>query len=157
MTKTRYPIPKSVSRILTTSGGSLQPMLERAYFLQSLTRNLREVVEPALAGHISITNLRDNTAIVAADSPAWLSKLRYQAPVILHQLQQLPGLEHISKVQLKVQPVAEAPPEVHPPRHANTSNIGSQALASTANGMADDELADALRRLARQVKKSTGP
>ncbi|NOX75702.1 MAG: DUF721 domain-containing protein [Gammaproteobacteria bacterium] len=157
MTKTRYSIPKSVSRILTTSGNGLQPMLERAYFLQALTRNLRDVVEPALAGHISITNLRDNIAVVTADSPAWLSKLRYQAPIILRQLQQLPGLEHIGKVQFKVQPVAEIPPEAHPPRRAKASDIGAQVLASTADGMANNELANALRRLAQQVKKSTTP
>jgi len=155
MAKTRLPEPKSVSRILTSSGGGLQPILERAYFLQAATRGLRQVVDPALADHITVANLRAGTVVVCADSPAWLSKLRYQAPVILRQLQGLPGLEQVRKVQFKIQPAAEAPPEVHPPRRAAASRVGAQVLASTANEMKDDELAQALQRLAQRINGNT--
>ena len=81
---------KPVSRLLTTSDGKLQSLLERAHYLQALTRVLQEAIDPALAQHITITNLRDDTAIVAADTPAWLTKIRYLAPTILDQLQQQP-------------------------------------------------------------------
>jgi hypothetical protein len=144
---------KPVSRILASSNSGLQPLLERAHFLQALTRILRDSLEPSLAEHITLSNLRDDTAIISADTPAWLTKIRYLAPIILQQLKQQPGLEGLRKVQFRVQPHTETAQPTQPPRRATLSSNGAQVLASAAEGIHDPELANALRRLADKSRR----
>jgi hypothetical protein len=140
---------KPVSRLLTTSSGDLQSLLEQAHFLQALTHALREAIDPVLADHITIANIRDNTAIVAADTPAWLSKIRYMAPTILTILRQQSGLADLRKIQFKIQPSTEPPASEQKRRHATLSSASSKVLESAASGIHDPELASALRRLSR--------
>jgi len=151
------PQYKSVSRLLTSSNGDLQSLLEQAHYLQALTRVLREAIDPALADHITIANIRDNTAIVATDTPAWLSKIRYMAPTILTILQHQSGLSGLRKIQFKVQLPIESPaPEQidhEQNRHTTLSSASSKLLESAASGIDDPELASALRRLSRQKNK----
>jgi len=146
---------KPISRILTARDGKLQSLLERALYFEALSHVLREVLDPALAKHITLANLRGDTAIVAADTPAWLTKIRYQAPVILQQLKRQPGLGAINKVQFKVQPPDQSQ-ALQPVRRATLSPSSAQVLESAAEGIADSGLADALRRLSRQIPSSQG-
>ena len=145
---------KPVSRLLTTSSGDLQSLLEQAHYLQALTRVLREAIDPVLADHITVANIRENTAIVAADTPAWLSKIRYMAPTILAILKQQPGLADLRKIQFKVQPTIEPAIPDQEIRRASLSSASSKVLESAASGIHDPELASALRRLSRQNNKS---
>lgn len=141
---------KSVARILTARDGKLQSLLERALYFEALSRILREILDPALAEHITLANLRSDTAIVAADTPAWLTKIRYQAPAILQQLKRQPGLETINKVQFKVLPL-DQPQVSQSVRRASISPTSAQILESAAEGITDPDLAIALRRLSRQT------
>jgi len=148
---------KPVSRLLTTSNGDLKSLLEQAHHLQALTRVLREAIDPILSEHITIANIRENTAIVTADTPAWLSKIRYMAPTILATLQQS-GLTELRKIQFKVQPPIDplAPDHVdneQKKRHAVLSSASSKVLESAASGVHDPGLANALRRLSKQKNK----
>jgi len=132
---------KPVSKLLTTSRGDLQSLLEQAHYLQALTR--------------TIANIRENTAIVAADTPAWLSKIRYMAPTILAILKQQSGLTELRKIQFKVQPAVESSTQKQTDDEQNTrrailSSASSKVLESAASGIQDPDLADALRRLSRQ-------
>lgn len=143
---------KSVSSLLSTPDSNLGALLERAQYLQNLTRILREKIDPVFAEHISVTNLRADTAIIAADSPAWLSKIRYLAPVILQMLKQESGLERLSNIQFKVQPPGDSMTQAHESRQINLSTSTSEVLESAAAGISDPELADALRRLSQKGK-----
>ena len=146
---------KPVSKLLTTSNGDLQSLLEQAHYLQALTRVLREAIDPVLADHITIANIRDNTAIVAADTPAWLSKIRYMAPTILTILKQQSSLAGLRKIQFKVQPPTDPTASEHADveqekRRATLSSASSKVLEGAASGIHDPALANALRRLSRQ-------
>jgi hypothetical protein len=143
---------RSVAKILAARDSGLQPLLERAQILQSLTRVLREALDPVIADHISLVNLDNDTAIVAADTPAWLTKVRYLAPILLQQLQQQRGLHGLRKVQFKVQPVMETPP-APPARRAVLSTNSAQLLDSAASGIHDPALAAALRRLSKHSRQ----
>jgi hypothetical protein len=145
---------KPVSRLLTTSSGDLRSLLEQAHYLQALTHTLREAIDPELADHITIANIRDSTAIVAADTPAWLSKIRYMAPTILAILKQQTGLTSLRKIQFKIQPPSqqadyEQATLEQKRRCATLSSASSKVLESAASGIHDPELANALRRLSR--------
>ena len=139
---------KSVAKILATRDSGLHSLLERAKHLQLLTQALRDSLAPPLAEHVTVANLREYTAVVTTDTPAWLTQLRYQAPVILRALQGLPGLQNLQKVQFKIQPASETPPAA-PPRRATLSSSSAQCLKSAALGTENDELAEALYRLSQ--------
>ena len=146
---------KPVSKLLTASNGSLRSLLEQAHYLQALTRLLQEAIDPVLAEHIAVANIRANTAIIAADSPAWLSKIRYMAPIILATLKQQSGLTELREIQFKVQPAIKlATPDQtdNEQRRATLSSASSKVLESAASGISDPELASALQRLSRQNK-----
>lgn len=141
---------KSVSSLLTSSGRNLGSLLEQAQYLQNLTNRLRDNIDPAISTHIVVANLRGDTAIVAADSPAWLNKIRYLAPLILQLLKLEPGLESLNKIQFRVLPPDNTANQPLEPRQINLSAISSEVLESAASGIHDSELADALRRLSRK-------
>jgi len=143
---------KSLSRILAAPDNGLQPLIDHARHLQSLTDALRRGIDQPFSDHISLGNVRGDTAVIAVDSPAWLSKIRYLGPALLHILQQQPGLASLQKIQFKVVPNAALPPS--PPSHrAVLSRRGADILKNAATGMEDPKLAAALLRLARHADR----
>jgi len=139
---------KPIAKILTTRNSGLTSLLEHAEYLQNLTQALRDSLDPSLAKHVTVANLRDQAAIITTDTPAWLTQLRYQAPLILKTLQQIPGLQSLSKVQLKIQPPSQ-PPMGKPARHMRLSTGSAQMIESASASTDDAELADALHRLSK--------
>lgn len=141
---------KPLSSLFATRGSNLESLLERAQYLQNLTGILRENIDPVFSSHISVANLRGDTVIITAASPAWLSKIRYLAPVILQMLKQEPGLQGLSNIQFKVQPADEPQPQDQTTRHIRLSTSSSEILESAAAGISDPELANALKRLSQK-------
>jgi len=141
---------KPVAQFLSAKNSGLNTLVERAQHLQQLTAILQDVLRtsqnPELAEHVTLANLRDDTAVLTTDSPAWLTQLRYQAPAILKFLRQQAGLQVLGKIQFKVQPPS-LEPIPGPPRRAKLSTDSANLLKSAANHTQDTELADALRRL----------
>lgn len=137
-----------VAKILSRRNSALSALLEQAQYLQQLTQALRDSLDTQLAAHVTVANLREQTAVITTDTPAWLTRLRYQAPVILDLLRTLPGLQKLQKVQFKIQPDSLSPPPP-PPRRASLSTTSAHLLKSAAFGTEDPELAEALYRLSR--------
>ena len=77
---------KSVYEQLHQNPGALQGTLQHARYLQHLNVVLTEHLDPTLAQHCQLANVRAETAVVQADSPVWAAKLRYQIPTILELL-----------------------------------------------------------------------
>ncbi|HHI94684.1 MAG TPA: DUF721 domain-containing protein [Gammaproteobacteria bacterium] len=139
---------KPVAKILSRQDSALNSLLEHAQYLQQLTQALRDSLDTHLAAHVTIANLREQTAVIITDTPVWLTQLRYQAPTILRLLKTLPGLQKLQKVQFKIQPASFTPPPA-PPRRANLSATSAHFLESAASDTKDPRLAEALYRLSR--------
>lgn len=142
-------------KTLLSSADTLKPLLGHARRLETLTQALRASIDPALSEHIALANLKHKTAVVSADSPAWLATIRYLSPTILETLQRQPGLEHIAEVQYIVLPAADSASQqpVLATRHASLSSKSAQFLASAASGIEDPDIADALKRLSANAHK----
>lgn len=149
---------KSVAKFLSAKNSGLNSLVERAQHLRKLTAILQKVLHdggnPELAEHVNFANLRDDTAVITTDTPAWLTQLRYQAPTILKQLKQQPSLQGLRKIQFKIQPSSQAPIQ-KPARRAVLSAYSADVLESAASGTEDAELSDALRRLSQQKYTDT--
>lgn len=140
---------KSLASLLGAANNGLQPLFVQARKMQTLNQMLRGALGEPLGPHVSLSNIRGDTAIIAADSPAWLTQLRYLAPTVLHILQTQEGFESLRKVQFKIRPASEPQAVELPPRRASLSATGADTLINAAEWISDPELADALRRLAR--------
>ena len=145
---------KPVANLLSAQNSGLKTLIEHARHLQKLTSALQKVLRDGnnseLAEHVSFANLRDNTAVITTDTPAWLTQLRYQAPSLLQHLKQQRGLQGLRKIQFKIQPPSQAP-ILKPARRAMLSANSADILKSTANVTEDTKLADALRRLSQHT------
>lgn len=142
---------KSVAQFLSTPNSGLNTLLDRAKHLQKFTTILQDILNDGpnseLSEHVRFANLRDDTAVIATDTPAWLTHLRYQAPTILNHLKQQPGLHGLRKIQFIIQPASQTP-FLKPARRAKLSAYSAEILMSAASGTEDTELSEALRRLA---------
>jgi hypothetical protein len=94
----------SVGYLLNHGGSGLSQVIRRTRELTRLTRHLKAMVDEPLCQHIYVANVRDTTLVVGTDSAVWLTRVKYLAPMIIEQIQQVPGMEHIRQIKFRVQP-----------------------------------------------------
>lgn len=144
-------MPKTISQVLNQSESGLTRMLTRAQVLHGLTLDLRSIVDEPLKQHLYVANIRGNTAVIATDSTAWLTHIRYLSSLILEHLQQKNGLENLKNIEFKVQPFL-ASYSSDPAYSVELSAESAQSLRKKANEINDPQLSSALLRLARRHK-----
>ena len=143
---------KSVSRILAAQNDKLQSLLERAAILDGINQRWLRFLPAPLKNHICLANIREDTAVIMADSSAWLTRARYQGPEILNILRQEPGLERLNKVHFKIRPLTYH--AERPPSRPQLSENAAELLISTAKIIDDPNLKAALHNLSRRHHKS---
>ena len=142
--------PSLITELLQRSGFPADDVLHRGKFLHRLNRLVSSLLGDDLRLHCQVGNVRDGVLILYVDSTAWASRLRYQAPVLLKQLQQRKGLEALSQVEVKVLPPRE---DSKVTKRAELSKEASACLQGCADAIEDEELSNALRRLASHHKE----
>ena len=150
MATNKLSTSKKVGNLLASSASGLQHVLEKAAILDQLTRDLRDSLAAPLNQHVSVANIRQNTLVIAADSSAWVTRARYQAPGILKLIRQKTGLKQLTKIHFKVIDTQHVEAEVQS-RHPSMTEGTSLLLESTAQGIADPVLKAAIRRLSRNA------
>ncbi len=122
-------------------GGSL---VTRAKQLARLERRLQACLDPTVAAHCRLANLRDGLLLVQVPSGAWAARLRYEQPRILSCLRRA-GVP-VERIEPLVLPPQGAP---QPARRAHPISPTSRAtLLSAAGAVTHPALSAALRRLA---------
>lgn len=139
---------KHISNLLASQSSGLQNLMEKAAVLDQLTRNLRGFLDAPLNQHISVANIRDRILVITADSSAWLTMARYQAPVLLDFIRQETGLELV-KIHFKVISSTGQSTETYF-NQPSMSRSTSLLLESTAQSIVDPDLSAAVKRLARR-------
>jgi len=143
------PGPKPLLRCFKVSGENAD-LLARAATLAMYNQVLRPHLPDPLDRHCVLANVRGATAILAADSAGWASRLRYLAPALLPRLADM-GLV-VSRIEVVVMPPTTPP--VRPQRQITSAPSLEVALAleSFAARTEDAGLAAVLRRLASRAK-----
>jgi hypothetical protein len=135
----------NLSEILSGQGSSLGSnpansglggLLQHAGLLTQLQQLLAAALDPALAAHFQVANLRQNRLVLLASSPAWATRLRMQAADVLAILRRS-GHPELVEVEVRVAPLT-APPAPQPGKKA-LSPAAQQALALMARLRAKDE------------------
>lgn len=126
-------------------GRHLRSLLEVLDQQQALLAKIRQRLPAPLGEHLIGAHLQRRRLVLHVDTPAWASRLRYQAPTLARSLRpDVPGLEDI---QVRIQP-AQARRREQNARSIRLSAQAARHLRDTAAGLQDPALSAALQRLA---------
>lgn len=114
--------------------------------ISRLTNRIRAGLPDDLGRHVVGCAPRGDTVVVFAESASWASQLRYAQQQILQASREILG-DRIRNVQFRIAPPQTAvdAPSTIPELSDSTRHL----LRRTAEGINDDDLANALRRLGR--------
>lgn len=143
--------PKPITDLLYRDNFPAEGVLQRGQFLHRLNRLLSSLLDDDSRLHCQVGNVRDGVLIIYVDSTAWASRLRYQSPALLKQLQQRKGLAALNQIEIKVLPRQESKKRIKP---VELSAEASSCLSACADSIADEGLRAALQRLATHHKKA---
>ena len=139
---------KRIGSLLISPATGLQTILEKAAILQQLTHTLRQSLGEPLSQHVCVANIRNHTLVIAADSPAWITRVRFHSADILKLMRQETGLKQLTKVHFKViSSAAQDPGFVSSPN--TLSDHAVAVLESSAQRISDTHLKSAVQRLSR--------
>ncbi|NIP73405.1 MAG: DUF721 domain-containing protein [Gammaproteobacteria bacterium] len=143
--------PQSICNLLIGRKNRYSQLLERARRLRRLDIWVASLLPASARDHCRVANCSADTLTLAVDSPAWSSRMRFQAPPLLRQLNRRHGLG-LNRIRVVVQDPASAPPPRTRP--ARLSTRGAQLLREAADTVGDEALATALRHLANRGPRS---
>lgn len=141
--------PRAITELLADHfTGPLELTIQRGKKLQHLSRLIQNTLDPEMAAHCQLLNLRNSSLIMACDSTAWATRLRYHVPTLLQALQQS-GLSGVADIQIRVSPVVQ-PPQQRAKKRAVLSTDAAYCIQQCAQSVTDPALSRALQQLARR-------
>jgi len=141
--------PRAITELLADHfTGPLELTIQRGKKLQQLSRLIQNTLDPEMAAHCQLLNLRNSSLIMACDSTAWATRLRYHVPTLLQALQQS-GLSGVADIQIRVSPVVQ-PPQQRAKKRAVLSTDAAYCIQQCAQSVTDPALSRALQQLARR-------
>lgn len=133
--------------------------LQHIQSLQSYLHSFLDRHAPQYNAYCYVTNYQQEKAVIAVTEPAFLIKLRFLAPAILHCFQQDKAFRQLTAVQCRVAryehlstPFSTVAPV--PRRESKKLSIhATRAIASTAHAITDPILREKWLKLLRHDKK----
>lgn len=130
---------------------ALGQLLTHVKRLKTINRTLQTCLEPPLNYHCRVANATADRLVLHADSPIWLTKLRYALPEIRERLRNTCELPPQCQIQLRVQPCEPTFPDP-PIKHRLYLSAPSAALIrDAALSIENPKLQKALLRLTRHA------
>jgi len=109
-----------------------------------ILREIRNILPTPLDEHCLHASLEAGVLTLITDSPVWSSRLRFFAPELERDL--APSRGRISTIHIRVRPCMIAP--TSSPKHKLSKRAAEHLMAAAAE-IGDDQIAAALRRLAK--------
>jgi hypothetical protein len=145
--------PFQIRDLLDSSESSR--LFSRARALGELDALVHQLIPAPLNGHCRVLAVRDDTLIVAADSAAWATRLRYQCPQLAKHLAGIASVT-LRTVQVRVRAAEPRPPTRPDPIRQPAPVKKSLALKQAARTVTDTGLKAALLRLAARRTSASG-
>lgn len=137
--------PQRIDRLLGDSAAAR--LLARARALGELDARVRQLIPAPLNAHCQVLSVRDTTLVLAADSPVWAARLRFQSTQLIKQLSG-PGTVNLCTVQVRIRPPGERRPAHRTRRLQPLTQQTGRILGQAARDVSDPALKTALLRLA---------
>jgi hypothetical protein len=138
---------KKLQALLKNRSQALAGLIYKANQLSQIEASFKKHLDRALADHCHVANLRSDCLILAVDSPAWVTRLRYAIPDLLKKLEYSLDLNMAQKIEWLVQPISQQ--NMKPPKKTPILSIENAALLlETASLSSIPTLKKALEHLA---------
>jgi hypothetical protein len=139
--------PLQVKKLL--GGSQYSRLVSQARALAGLDALTRELLPDTLKTHCRVLSVRDETLVLAADSPVWAARLKFHSSQLVKQLNRQ------QTVKLRTVRIRVRPPEklVAGERRSTPLKLGinsATALRQAADSVSDPDLKSALLRLANR-------
>jgi len=145
--------PKPLYKLLSGKKSQVADLVTTARNLRRLNLFLASVLDQPLTDHCQIARFEGDLLVLNVDSPVWASRLRYYIPTLLSQLKQnIPYLQGLKTIKITTTPPLPQPAAA-PVKQRQISESAADDIQAMADTIADPELREALRRLARQRRK----
>lgn len=141
----------TITHYLKQDSKTLGALLSKLNQLKRWNNWLAEclIEEGSLVNHCQIVNLIGNSLIAIADTPHWLTRIRFHIPELLPKLRKYPGLEKIQAICCKIQPnyMHQKSKKTRQPQTILTPKTAS-LVREMANKMSDEKLRGIFERIA---------
>ncbi len=129
----------------------LSQILVKINFLKRIQTSFEALVDSSLAQHCMIANFENNVLIVLTDSATWSTKIRFEAPELIKQLQSTPECATLKKIKCLVRP-KEIKKQEKPQEKLKINAQNINLIRQTANNIKDENLREALLQLGTEKK-----
>jgi hypothetical protein len=137
--------PLQIRKLL--GGSQYSRLVTQARTLMALQELLHELLPEPLKTHCRLLAIRQETLVLAADSPVWAARLRFHAPQLVKQLSRSQTVKLLT-IQIRVRPVESIVPAGRHKTAIQCSKDSAAALQQVAQTVSDSGLKTALLRLA---------
>jgi hypothetical protein len=142
-------------KVLHRKKGEVEHLVTQTRELKQFTRLLQAELDPSLAPHCHVAQLTPTQLTIVVDSPAWSTRLRFQATALVRQLAKKHQIfQGLKNIDIKIYPARlqrRAPRSI--PRQI--SSDAAEVITDMANSIDDTGLKQALLRLASRSNKPT--
>lgn len=132
----------------------LQKFVSKLQHLEQINNYLSAHLDPQLAPHCRVANMRDGALVISTTSPAWNHKLRFAALDILSLLRANPLWSGLKSIEVRVDYLN--PIDHNTPTNFRTSSPVStknaKLIQQTATYIANEKLSNSLKRLALRLE-----
>jgi len=143
-------LPQHLHKIMGNKNSQIAALVTHAKYLSRLTEAIQCLLPLPLSEHVHVINFQHNILTIATDKPVWAARMRYSTPELRHKLKShalFPG--KINEIAVKVSPVSHS----SEPSRAQLRSVDSASLSALADQVNDDNLKQALLRLASHTQK----
>jgi hypothetical protein len=139
--------PLQIRKLLV--GSQYSRLVSQARNLMALETLLQELLPEPLRAHCRLLAIREDTLVLAADSPVWAARLRFHAPQLVKQLS-ISQTMKLRTVRIRVRPPERIIPVESRKTMPKRSKNSTAALQQLAETVSDAGLKTALLRLANR-------
>lgn len=139
-------------RTYLNGGGSLAELQKQCRQLQQLDALIRRCLPAALARHLLSCSVSEGQLTLYAENASRATPLRLTTPKLLQKLQRDHGLEHITRIRVRITeiPARQQPDE---PQADKLTDTTARLVADLAATAIDPEIKKILRRLSERGRK----
>jgi len=139
--------PLQISKLLGRSQYSR--LVSQTRILKALETLLQELLPEPLKAHCHLLAIREETLVLAADSPVWAARLRFHSPQLVKQLNRSQTVK-LRTIRIRVRPPERKVPTERRKATIHCSKNSTAALQQVAQTVSDPGLKTALLRLANR-------
>ena len=125
---------------------------KQARLLENLSRIIRASLPKNCQDHVSVAGIKDQQLILITDSPVWSSRLRLYTQNMTEMLAEHAKLQ-INRIQIRQSQPGSPPREEPIKKFRHLSESSARLISQTANSIDDENLSNALQRLAKNRAK----